>query len=120
MRRKELWQKIATRDCGVKQYKYLYRRMLDDEVIRKAYKKLRKGKTKRIEILMIDANLDAEVEGMKRMIETQSRREFRSRTRNLHSNRRSINQNSSTSMERRGKSTCRKYTNSGCTTLSFW
>ncbi len=69
MRRKELWQKIATRDCGVKQYKYLYRRMLDDEVIRKAYKKLRKGKTKRIEILMIDANLDAEVEGMKRMIE---------------------------------------------------
>lgn len=69
MRRKELWQKIATRDCGVKQYKYLYRRMLDDEVIRKAYKKLRKGKTKRIEILMIDADLDAEVEGMKRMIE---------------------------------------------------
>ena len=29
MRRKELWQKIATRDCGVKQYKYLYRRIPD-------------------------------------------------------------------------------------------
>ena len=69
MRRKELWQKIATRDCGVKQYKYLYRRMLDDEVIRKAYKKLRKGKTRRKEIQQIDANLDAEVAGMKRMIE---------------------------------------------------
>ena len=69
MRRKELWQKIATRDCGVKQYKYLYRRMLDDEVIRKAYKKLRKGKTKRVEVIAIDADLDAEVEAMKCMIE---------------------------------------------------
>ena len=43
--------------------------MLEDRVIRKAYKKLRKGKTRRKEIQQIDANLDAEVAGMKRMIE---------------------------------------------------
>lgn len=70
MRRKDLWQNIATDvECAGKQYKYLYRRMLEDRVIRKAYKKLRKGKTRRKEIQQIDANLDAEVAGMKRMIE---------------------------------------------------
>lgn len=70
MRRKDLWQNIATDvECAEKQYKYLYRRMLEDRVIRKAYKKLRKGKTRRKEIQQIDANLDAEVAGMKRMIE---------------------------------------------------
>ena len=35
---------------GHKEYKYLYQQMLKDDVIRKAYKKLRKGKTKRKEI----------------------------------------------------------------------
>lgn len=35
--------------------------MLKDDVIRKAYKKLRKGKTKRKEIQYIDAHLDNEV-----------------------------------------------------------
>ena len=52
MQRKELWRKTekAAPERGVKQYKYLYRRMLDENIIRKAYKKLRKGKTKRIEI----------------------------------------------------------------------
>lgn len=50
---------------GVKQYKYLYRRMLDIEVINKAYKKLRKGKTQRKEIQFIDAHLDEEVEKMR-------------------------------------------------------
>ena len=70
MRRKNLWQKIqGATETGAKQYKYLYRRMLEDETIRKAYKKLRKGKTKRREIQAIDANLDAEVEAMRRMIE---------------------------------------------------
>lgn len=49
----------------VKQYKYLYRRMLDIEVIKKAYKKLRKGKTQRKEIQFIDAHLDEEVEKMR-------------------------------------------------------
>lgn len=71
MRRKDLWQKIqgATEASGAKQYKYLYRRMLDEDVIRKAYKKLRKGKTKRKEIQAIDADLDNEVAAMRRMIE---------------------------------------------------
>lgn len=71
MRKKELWQAVeyATPKKSAKQYKYLYRRMLDENVIRKAYKKLRKGKTKRKEIKIIDANLDAEVAAMRRMIE---------------------------------------------------
>lgn len=71
MRKKELWQaaEYATPKKSAKQYKYLYRRMLDENVIRKAYKKLRKGKTKRKEIKIIDANLDAEVAAMRRMIE---------------------------------------------------
>lgn len=69
MRRKDLWQKMqGATETGAKQYKYLYRRMLEDETIRKAYKKLRKGKTKRKEIQAIDANLDAEVEAMRQMI----------------------------------------------------
>lgn len=53
---------------GHKEYKYLYQRMLDEEVIRKAYKKLRKGKTKRNEIIYIDAHLDEEVQKMHDMI----------------------------------------------------
>lgn len=43
--------------------------MLDEDNIRKAYKKLRKGKTKRKEIVAIDANLDIEVAAMRKMIE---------------------------------------------------
>ena len=71
MRKKELWLKAteATEKRGVKQYKYLYRKMLDENIIRKAYKKLRKGKTKRKEIQQIDADLDNEVTAMRRMIE---------------------------------------------------
>ena len=74
MRRKELWQQRWAIDTAVpetngKQYKYLYRRMLDEEIIRKAYRKLRKGKTKRKEIQAIDADLDNEVAAMRRMIE---------------------------------------------------
>ena len=53
----------------MKEYKYLYSKMLDENNIRKAYKRLRKGKTKRKEIIAIDANLDEEVAKMKRMIE---------------------------------------------------
>lgn len=72
MRRKDLWRQ--TNDAapaqaqGVKQYKYLYRLMLLEENIRKAYKRLRKGKTKRKEIQNIDADLDAEVRAMQEMI----------------------------------------------------
>lgn len=69
MRRKELWQKFpAGQDTGHKQYKYLYRQMLDEGIVRKAYKKLRKGKTKRKEIIYIDAHLDKEVAAMIEMI----------------------------------------------------
>ena len=34
MRKKELWQKVekAATERGVKQYKYLYRRMLDEKI----------------------------------------------------------------------------------------
>lgn len=53
----------------MKEYKYLYQKMLDEQVIRKAYKKLRKGKTKRQEIIYIDAHLDDEVRKMRQMIE---------------------------------------------------
>lgn len=42
--------------------------MPKDDVIRKAYKKLRKGKTKRKEIQYIDAHLDDEVQKMYDMI----------------------------------------------------
>lgn len=52
----------------MKEYRYLYRQMLEEENIRKAYKKLRKGKTKRIEIQQIDADLDNEVRAMQKMI----------------------------------------------------
>ena len=72
MRRKAvdlLLRKADMRDTGGhKEYKYLYQRMLDEEVIRKAYKKLRKGKTKRNEIIYIDAHLDEEVQKMHDMI----------------------------------------------------
>lgn len=52
----------------MKEYKYLYQKMLDGEIIRKAYRKLRKNKTKRKEIKYIDAHLDEEVENMRTMI----------------------------------------------------
>lgn len=69
MRRKELWQKLEVEQItGHKQYKYLYQKMLDEGIVRKAYKKLRKGKTKRKEIQYIDAHLDEEVAAMIEMI----------------------------------------------------
>ena len=41
------WLKEHSEIPPHKEYKYLYQQMLKDEIIRKAYKKLRKGKTKR-------------------------------------------------------------------------
>lgn len=71
MRNRKLWeareQKANTNE-NAKQYKYLYRKMLDENIIRKAYKKLRKGKTKRKEIQYIDEHLDEEVQKMHDMI----------------------------------------------------
>lgn len=52
----------------MKEYKYLYRKMLDKELIRTAYKNLRKNKTKRKEIQYIDAYLEEEIEMMYQMI----------------------------------------------------
>lgn len=52
----------------MKEHKYLYQKMLNEVNIRKAYKKLRKGKTKRKEIRYIDEHLDEEVFKMKMMI----------------------------------------------------
>lgn len=63
---KELIDKISGHG---KQYKYLWKRMLDKSLILRAYKKLRKGKTKRAEIKEIDANLDEEIDKMRVMIE---------------------------------------------------
>lgn len=62
---KSLLRNIPKRE---KEYKYLYQKMLDEDLIRKAYKKLRKGKTKRKEIQYIDAHLDDEVRKMRDMI----------------------------------------------------
>lgn len=59
---------LNTSTHGHKEYKYLYQKMLEDDVIRKAYRKLRKGKTKRKEIQYIDAHLDKEVQKMHDMI----------------------------------------------------
>ncbi len=59
---------MSKREPGHKEYKYLYQQTLSDELIRRAYKKLRKGKTKRKEIQYIDAHLDEEVQAMKEML----------------------------------------------------
>lgn len=70
MRKKAAEEAIqsASMHEGAKQYKYLYRKMLDEQTVRKAYKKLRKGKTKRKEIQFIDEHLDEEVAKMIEMI----------------------------------------------------
>ena len=52
----------------MKEYKYLYQKMLDRDNIREAYRRLRKGKTKRKEIKYIDEHFDEEVERMYQMI----------------------------------------------------
>lgn len=59
---------MSAREPGHKEYKYLYRQMLSEDVIRRAYRKLRKGKTHRREIIRIDADLDNEVRRMQTMI----------------------------------------------------
>ena len=59
---------MSKREPGHKEYKYLYRQTLSEDLIRKAYAKLRKGKTTRKEIQYIDAHLDDEVQKMKNMI----------------------------------------------------
>lgn len=53
----------------MKTYKYLYQKMLDENIIRRAFYKLRKGKTKRKEIKYIDEHLDDEIQNMRIMLE---------------------------------------------------
>lgn len=52
----------------MKTYKYLYSKMLDEDIIRAAWKKLRKGKTKRIEVQQIEADFENEVKNIQEMI----------------------------------------------------
>ena len=67
-------KELKAKDCmnymhgKIEHYKYLWKKMLDRDIIRKAYKKLRKGKTRRKEIQIIDANLDEEVEAIRETI----------------------------------------------------
>lgn len=49
-------------------YKYLWKRCLDEEVIKKAWKKLRKGKTERDDVIRIDGNLDYYVKKMQEQL----------------------------------------------------
>lgn len=49
-------------------YKYLYRKCLDEKVIRAAWKKLRRGKTKRKDVQYIDAHLDDCIKRMQEML----------------------------------------------------
>lgn len=52
----------------MKTFKYLYSQMLDENIIRKAWKKLRKGKTKRTEVQQIDDDFDNAVARMREML----------------------------------------------------
>lgn len=52
----------------MKQYKYLYRKMLDKNLILQAYLNLRSNKTKRVEIQYIDSHLQEEIDKMYEMI----------------------------------------------------
>lgn len=51
-----------------RRYKYLYAKMLDENTIRKAWKNLRKGKTKRRAVQNIEAHFEAEVKAMQERI----------------------------------------------------
>lgn len=59
---------MSKRQPGFKEYKYLYQKMLSEDVIRRAFRKLRKGKSKRPEIQRIEADFENEVKGMQEMI----------------------------------------------------
>ena len=106
----------------MKEYKYLYQKMLDENIIRKEYKKLRKGKTKRKEIIAIDANIDVEVAAMQKMIENTKPPDVPVENQELAYSHASGRQRSSLSTARKEKSSCRKYTNNGCIISSclFW
>lgn len=66
MRNKEARTLIAPKKD--KKYKYLWSKMQKPEVIRRGWRNLRKGKTKRPEVRYIDSNFDEEAEKMRLMI----------------------------------------------------
>ena len=112
-----LLRKADMRDTGGhKEYKYLYQRMLGEETIRKAYKKLRKGKTKRNEIIYIDAHLDEEVQKMHDMILNTKRRTYPWNTRNRDTARTGGHQRSSLNTGSTERFICRRFTSNGSTT----
>lgn len=65
MRDKTLYESAEMKK---RQYKYLYAKMLDKNLIIKAWKNLRKGKTKRKAVKRIERNFDEEVDSMQEMI----------------------------------------------------
>lgn len=54
----------------MKQFRYLWRELVQESTIRTAWKKLRKHKTKRKDVQYIDAHLDEEVAHMQLMLES--------------------------------------------------
>lgn len=71
MRHKEAERLIADAayaSTGGKQYKYLYRKCLERDFIKRAYKRLRKGKTKRKEIKEIDSDLEVWIDRIREML----------------------------------------------------
>lgn len=65
MRKQEL---LSTAKVPKRQYKYLYKKMLEDSTIRQAWKNLRKGKTKRKAVIKIENNFENAVKRMYDMI----------------------------------------------------
>lgn len=65
MRYKTLYESAEMKK---RQYKYLYAKMLDKNLIIKAWKNLRNGKTKRKAVKRIERNFDEEVDSMQEMI----------------------------------------------------
>lgn len=69
MRLKRIKEVIArAKKVKDKQFKYLWKKMQDIRIIKRAWRNLRKGKTKRKEVKEIEANFDEEVLRMRTMI----------------------------------------------------
>ena len=60
----EVKQFIEETNTCIRQYKYLYRKLLEEKTIRNAWRNLRKGKTKRTAVKKVEANFDNEVRMM--------------------------------------------------------
>lgn len=60
-----------------KSYRYLYRLACREDVIKKAFKRMRKGKTKRKDFQMAEENLDAWVKKIQEIIRIRNRMDGR-------------------------------------------